>query len=245
MRVGRLPPSLSLLLWISGWEARRLQGVQGRSSARAFFGRSGTENMMLSAIYPEKLGEAVATVHRWLATNCLEPVVAVYAAELAETLPTAHEALSMAKEHAEAYKWKDSDPGFPGLEGLLATPLPRAQVRLALRKRKLALQSAKKPFPISDTDEDSAGCVQHSASSDGGQASGRIMVWVVACGSLSASERYDARALKWTCQGLRYHHLCKFLLTGWEAMENDNGASSAPVPQLEQDAIPPGQGLAI
>ena len=132
----------------------------------SFFSRTGTENMMLSAIYPDLFGEVIAKVHQWLTTSCLRPVMDLYVCELAESMPSAEESLRAAKQYCETYKWKDVDPGFQGVENMLAPPLPKAEVRLALCKRRLALQSAKKPFPVSESEDE--GGLRSPSSGPGG-----------------------------------------------------------------------------
>ena len=112
--------------------------------------------MQLSAIYPHEFGVAVAQVLVWLRTSCDITIMTRFASNYAACLPSAHDALLFAHGKAKAIAWNDVDEGWDGIQQCLLPKPDRALVKQALRRRKLALETAKKPLFVEESEQESS-----------------------------------------------------------------------------------------
>ena len=97
-------------------------------------------------------------IYSWLRVSCDIMDMKLFVQSLAISLPSAQEALDIARDKVEKMSWQDQDPAWPGVEEWLSKPPDRQLVRQALKKRKLHLETLKHPLIIEDDSQDEDVC---------------------------------------------------------------------------------------
>ena len=127
---------------------------------------TGTPVMQISAIYPHEFGTAVAQVLLWLRSSSDATTMMRFARNYAHCMPTAQDVLNQARLLAQRFSWNDVDCGWEGIEELCCPKPDRRLVKQALLRRRLALETSKKPLMIVGDSEEEEAEVSDAVSED-------------------------------------------------------------------------------
>ena len=109
--------------------------------------------MAASAVYPPEFGKAIGSILVWRQQAGDQTMLDSCARDLAQNMKPAEDVFAMVKAKIDEIGWTDTDPGWPGVEDILVPPPNPELVRLALRKRRLEKETARRAALVSDSSE--------------------------------------------------------------------------------------------